>query len=131
MLTRSIVDLELWDGRHVWSWGTLDGLPVFKWGHVPDGLLTLAQLHDHEPPLQRRRGQEPYAVLAWRGGRRTASLWRVDQAVPRQTFTPARRAALTLAYLANCRCRCGRELDYYARVHGCAECDGREVACNA
>jgi hypothetical protein len=61
-------------------------------------------------------------VLVWRGGRRTANLWRVDQAVPRQSFTPRRRAALTLAYLAQHVCKCGQERDYYARVHGCDDC---------
>lgn len=119
-----ITEVELWDGRIVWCWGTVDGLPAFRWGHVPDGLLTLAQLHERD--LQRRRRQDPYAVLVWRGGRRTANLWRVDQAVPRQPFTPRRRASLTLAYLAQHVCRCGREHDYYARVHGCAQCSPAE-----
>lgn len=117
---RKIDIVELWDGRTAWCWGRTDGLPAFRWGHVPDGLLTLAQLHKRD--LQRRRGQEPYGVLVWRGDRRTANLWRVDQAVARQPFTPRRQASLTLAYLAQHFCACGQEHDYYARVHGCADC---------
>lgn len=120
MLSRTITPAELWDGRHVWSWGTIDGLPAFRWGHVPGGLVTLSQLHQRG--MQRRRGQEPYAVLVWRSrrfGQRIANLWRVDQAIPRQPFTPRRRAALTMAYLTRFRCLCGRELDHYARRDLC------------
>lgn len=120
MIPVAVTEIELWDGRVVWSWGSADGLPAFRWGWAPEGLLTLDQLHAAD--LQRSRGQDPYAVLVWRGGRRTASLYRVDQAVQLQEFTPRRRASLTLAYLAQHVCRCGREYDYYARVLGCAEC---------
>lgn len=115
----TIQNHELWDGRVTWSWGRIDGLPAFRWGWAPDGLLTLAQLH--WIGLQRRCGQEPYGVLVWGRGR-TANLWRVDEAVPRQPFTPRRRASLTLAYLANLTCWCGRECEYYVRVHGCEAC---------
>lgn len=104
-------DFELWDGRRWWVWGRIDGLPAFEYGHAPTGLATLSQLHQRG--LQRRRGQEPYAVLFWRGGRRTATLWRVDQAVPLQPFTSRRRAALALAYLARHQCARGHEADHY------------------
>ncbi|MCI2423890.1 hypothetical protein MOQ72_41470 [Saccharopolyspora sp. K220] len=120
MSPNPITEVELWDGRVVWSWGRVDGLPAFTWGNAPEGLVTLAQLH--AGGLQRCRGQEPFAVLVWRGGSRTANLWRADEAVPLQEFTPRRRAALTLAYLAQHVCACGVEHDYYARVHGCVDC---------
>lgn len=115
----ALTEVALWDGRVVWSWGSVEGVPAFHWGWAPEGLLTLAQLHAQG--LQRHRGQEPYAVLVWRGGRRTASLYRADQAVRLQEFTERRRASLTLAYLAQHVC-CGREHDYYARALGCSEC---------
>lgn len=116
-------EVELWDGRRVWSWGSVDGLPAWRWGWAPSGVVTRRQLH--EQGLQRARRQDPVGVLTWfsrRWGPRTANLYRVDQAVAKQPFTSRRRASLTLAYLAQHVCRCGREHDYYARVLGCVHC---------
>ncbi|MEU5852514.1 RRQRL motif-containing zinc-binding protein [Saccharopolyspora shandongensis] len=114
---RTLTNVELWDGRNVWCHGRIDGLPAFKWGQAPAGLATLAQLHAATPKLQRRRGQDPYAVLFWwsrRFGRRTANLYRVDQAVPAQPMTPRRHEALFKAYLAHFICRsCGQEQAEY------------------
>lgn len=117
-----LTETELWDGRRVWSWGLVDGLPAWRWGWAPSGVATRRQLH--EQGLQLARRQEPAGVLIWKSrfGQRTANLYREDQAVRLQEFTPRRRASLTLAYLAQHVCRCGREHDYYARVLGCAQC---------
>lgn len=117
-----ITDVELWDGTSTWCWGFIDGLPAFRWGWAPSGVATRRQLH--EQGLQLAPRQDPVAVLTWtsRFGKRTANLYRIDRAVRLQEFTPRRRASLTLAYLAQHVCRCGREYDYYARVLGCAAC---------
>lgn len=123
---RKITDVELWDGRTVWSWGTIDGLPAFKWGWAPEGLATRDQLHGMEPQLQLSRNQDPYAVLIWNGpyGFRTADLYRTDQAAPKQPFTFRRKASLTLAYLAHFWCTSGHEVDRYVhpRHRMCADC---------
>ena len=68
-------------------------------------------------------------MLIWRRARRTATLWRVDESVPRQPFTPRRRAALTLAYLAHFRCARGHESEHYVHPHyglctTCLDADG-------
>lgn len=121
-------DHELWDGRRVWVWGSIDGLPAWPWKQAPAGLATRAQLH--EQGLQLSRHQDPYGVLFWRSrrfGARTANLYRLDQARPRQPFTPARRAALTLAYLARHQCCRGHEAGHYVDPQSrlCRDC--REV----
>ena len=117
---------ELWDGRIVWSWGEIDGLPAFRWKWAPTGLATKNQLQSQR--LRRSCGQDPYAVLFWysrRFGFRTASLYRIDQAIPSREMTPRWRASLTMAYLAHCTCHvCGHEHDRYLptsawRCSGC------------
>lgn len=112
--TASIQDHELFDGRHVWCWGAIDGLPAFKYGWAPSGLATRRQL---QAQRLRRRGQDPYGVLFWhsrRFGARTAELYRIDQAIPSREMTPRWRAALAMAYLAHCTCRgCGHEHNGY------------------
>lgn len=113
--TTSIQNHELWDGRNVWCWGAIDGLPAFKYGWAPDGMATRNQLQQRR--LRRSRGQDPYGVLFWhskRFGQRTANLYRLDQAIPSRPMTPRWRASLAMAYLAHCTCRgCGREHDGY------------------
>lgn len=122
----SIQDHALWEGRTVWSWGFIDGLPTFKYGWAPTGLLTKNQLQAQR--LRRSVGQYLYGVVFWhsrRFGFSTASLYRIDQAIPSREMTPRWRASLTKAYLAHCTCRrCGREHDYYLptsawRCSGC------------
>lgn len=121
-----IQDYELWDGSATWCWGTVDGLPAFKYGWAPSGLATRAQLQQRR--LRRSRGQEPYGVVFWRSARfgfRVVDLYRVDQAIPSRPMSPRWRASLSLAYLAHCTCRvCGREADGYlpTSIWACALC---------
>lgn len=123
---KTIEDHALWDGRTVWCWGHIDGLPAFKYGWAPDGLATRSQFQQRR--LRRSRGQDPYAVLFWRSRRfgfNAVDLYRVDQAIPSREMTPRWRASLTMAYLAHCTCCvCGREHDGYLptsewRCSGC------------
>ncbi|MGW1341787.1 RRQRL motif-containing zinc-binding protein [Kribbella sp. NPDC002412] len=54
-------------------------------------------------------GQEPYALLVWRGGKRWAWLYRLDLARPSRTASPAQLNALDKAMEARRTCQqCGR-----------------------
>src|ERR1044072_8640365 len=78
-------DVELWDGRIIWCYGFRDGLPVWKWGTAPAGLVTRTQLW--EQGLRRRRGQDPVGLLVFRKrgcGEQVGELFRADLAVPRR-----------------------------------------------
>lgn len=116
MPRRKIENCELWDGRNVWCWGQIDGLPAFKWGWAPDGLATRDQIHRMSPKRQLSRGQDPYAVLFWHSSRfgfRTANLYRVDQTRRAFPETPARRRARRQAYLAHFQCAAGHRSPRY------------------
>lgn len=108
-------EVELWDGRWVLCRGLRDGLPVFGWGDAPAGLVTRSQLAEQR--LRRRRGQDPVALLVFRKrgcGEQVAELFRVDQAVPSRTRTPALLASVEAMNKAHRTCRrCGREFDRY------------------
>lgn len=127
-MSGGIQNCELWDGRHAWCWGYVDGLPAFRWGWAPTGLATRRQLQQRR--LRRSRGQDPYGVLVWnsrRFGSRTADLYRVDQAIPSREMTPRWRASLAMAYLAHCTCRgCGQEFNSYlpTSIWRCSETCG-------
>lgn len=101
--------VELWDGR--WVFGRIeDGLPTFRWGWAPSGLLTRRQLRARG---LRPGGQEPVALLKWRRGRRWAALYRLDLAQPRRECSHAQLAALGAALAARRRCtECGRDAGY-------------------
>lgn len=120
---------ELWDGRHWWKWGEIDGLPAFAYGHAPSGLATRAQLHQQGRRLA--RNQDPYAVLFWqssRFGRRTANLYRADESIPAYPETPARQESRRRAYAARFRCARGHRSDRYVdpETRLCGPC--RDVA---
>lgn len=104
-------DIELWDGRHTWCRGYRDGLPVWRWGDAPAGLVTARQLREQR--LRRRRGQDPYGLLIWRKrgcGEQVAELYRIDQAVPARRQTPAVLASIEAMCRAHRICRsCGRD----------------------
>lgn len=106
-------DVELWDGRVVWCDGFREGLPVWRWGSAPAGLVTARQLREQR--LRRRRGQEPFGLLVWRKrgcGEQVAELYRVDLAVPSRTMTPAVLASIEAMCRAHRVCRaCGTESD--------------------
>lgn len=119
-------EIELWDGRHTWCWGYRDGLPVWRWGWAPSGLVTARQLREQR--LRRRRGQDPYGLLIWRRrgcGEQVAALYRIDLAVPARRQTPAVLASIDAMCRAHRICRsCGRDTGYWLPMSTwrCDEC---------
>jgi hypothetical protein len=104
----ALVDLELWDGRHVWCSGYREGLPWWGWGWAPTGLATKSQLHGRK--LRLRPRQDPYGLIVWKRGRRTAELYRVDQALPSRRMSTRWLAAIAAMQRAHRTCRrCGTD----------------------
>lgn len=99
----ALVDLQLWDGRNVWCHGHREGLPWWRWGWAPDGLHTRRQLHAAGRRLA--RGQDPYGLIVWKRGKRTAALYRLDLTLPAARVTPAKRAAVAAMEQARRTCR--------------------------
>lgn len=109
---RSLHDHQLWDGTHTWCRGVRDGLPVWRWGEAPAGLVTRSQLRAQR--LRLGRGQDPYGLLEWAGGRRTAELFRIDLAVPARVYSSAVAASVAAMCAAHRTCRrCGAVSDRY------------------
>ncbi|GAB7192802.1 hypothetical protein NUM3379_35110 [Kineococcus sp. NUM-3379] len=82
----------------------------FRWGCALDGLATRRQL---TAAGLRPGGQEPCAEVRWRRGRRWAQLYRVADAKPKRTATPAQLQALERAMVARRTCRsCNRDAGY-------------------
>jgi hypothetical protein len=95
---------------------------AFKFGLAPAGLATRRQL---SACGLRPGGAQPVAWLSWRRGRRFAYLYRLDLAVPKREFTPARQAALALAMRARRTCPdCGIDAGYVipTRYGVCLDC---------
>jgi len=118
-----LIDLELWDGRNVWCNGYREGLPWWKWRTAPSGLVTLSQLHARR--LRRRPRQDPYGLLVWKRGRRTAELYRLDLAIPARSMSARWLASIEAMGRAHRTCRrCGRQFDRYlpTSTWRCAEC---------
>lgn len=124
----ALADVELWDGRITWCRGFHGGLPVWKFGEAPAGLVTPRQLREQR--LRAARGQEVYGLLAWRGGRRFADLYRVDLTVPARRYTPAVAASVEAMCRAHRTCRdCGRDTGRWLptstwRCDDCADTTG-------
>ncbi|WP_431910059.1 RRQRL motif-containing zinc-binding protein [Amycolatopsis thermoflava] len=107
----ALLDLELWDGRHTWCHGYREGLPWWRWGWAPAGLRTRRQIHAAGRRLA--RGQDPYGLIVWKRGRRTAALYRLDLTLPAARVTPAKRAAVAAMERARRTCRrCQRQRPY-------------------
>lgn len=51
------------------------------------------------------RGQDPYGLVVWSRGRRTAELYRLDQTLPAARYTPAKRAAVAAMERGRRTCR--------------------------
>ncbi|MFG1818539.1 RRQRL motif-containing zinc-binding protein [Kribbella sp. NPDC049174] len=115
------VYVELWNGKYALGWEHY-GTPVFKFGWAPAGLATRRQLRAvHMCP----GGQEPYALLAWRKGKRWAWHYRLDLAKPSRRATPAVLNALDKAMRARRTCgQCHREQTYCIPTS-----DGRCIDC--
>ncbi len=107
-----------WAQGRVLTRGAVNGLPVLTWGGADRGqLATTRQLRDLG---LRPGGAEPVAVLVFghrQPGRREvehARLYRIAEAAPKRTATPAQRAAIDRALAARRTCRrCHQEQDYY------------------
>lgn len=113
--------IELWNGKFALGWD-LNGTPVFKFKWAPGGLATRRQLRAMR---MCPGGQEPYALLVWRGGQRWAWLYRLDLARPSRTASPDQLNALDKAMRARKTCGlCGQVRDYCIPTS-----DGRCVEC--
>lgn len=113
--------------------GELYGIPTYHWKNAPEGLATRRQL---AAKGLRKGGQDIAAqVLRARKWRPTeplaAYLYRIDQAKPQFTKTPAKLAAVWTAAHSRKKCDgpCARkwpELEYVPRFGLCNECrDGK------
>jgi hypothetical protein len=117
----ALVDLELWDGRHTWCHGYREGLPWWRWGWAPRELRTRKQIHAAGRRLA--RGQDPYGLIVWKRGKRTAALYRLDQTWPSRRKTPALLASVEAMERARrtcrrCRTTCERRLPTSTRMCG-------------
>jgi hypothetical protein len=102
--------------------GATYGLPTYPYKFAPAGLATLRQLRAQG---LRPGGQTIAAQILWRKGKRCAYLYRIDQAKPKRTATPAQVAAIGRALTARRTCpTCAQVKDYYIpRRHGeCLDC---------
>jgi hypothetical protein len=101
--------IRLWDGL-AWLGRWVDGFPAFGFRWAPSGLATRRQLR---ATGLCPGGQEPYALLLWRQGRRFAYLYRLDLARPKRVSTARQRTALDRAMARRRRCRtCGQDAGY-------------------
>ncbi|GAA0613112.1 RRQRL motif-containing zinc-binding protein [Kribbella sandramycini] len=113
--------IELWNGKQALGWDH-HGTPVFKFRWAPGGLATRRQLRAMR---MCPGGQEPYALLVWRNGKRWAWLYRLDLAKPSRTASPAQLNALDKAMAARRTCgRCHQEQTYCIPTS-----DGRCIDC--
>ncbi|MPZ67345.1 MAG: hypothetical protein GEU83_18195 [Pseudonocardiaceae bacterium] len=118
-----------WSDGQILTRGSVDGLPALTWGRADrEALATARQLRELG---LRPAGADPVAVLVFghrREGRRPveyASLYRIDEAAPKRTATPAQREAIERALGARRTCqRCGQQQDYYlsTRSRMCGPC---------
>ncbi|MEV2278522.1 RRQRL motif-containing zinc-binding protein [Nocardiopsis sp. NPDC049922] len=107
--------------------GSRYGLPTYPWGMAwvaDDGLATRKQLS----AMGLRPGtSEPVAQLMWfsrraRGGVRTAALYRIDQALPKEEFTEARARGLAAAMRARRTCPTCRLVFVYVIPTSLGQC---------
>jgi hypothetical protein len=101
--------------------GVRYGIPTFPWWGAPDGYATLRQLRAQG---LRPGGQPVVAQILWRGvgGTRAAYLYRVADAKPKRTATPAQLRAIRAALAARMRCPTCREVRPYFIPRSLGEC---------
>ncbi|MFI5614696.1 RRQRL motif-containing zinc-binding protein [Amycolatopsis sp. NPDC051903] len=108
-------DVQLWDGTWTWCYGFRDGLPVWKWGTAPAGLVTKSQLWEQQ--LRRRRGQDPFGLLVFRKrgcGEQVGELFRIDLALASRRKSTRWLASIEAMRRAHRTCRrCGTEFEHY------------------
>lgn len=118
--------IPLWDGREAFGrW--VDGLPAFRFGWAPAGLMTRRQLRERGLCPG---GHGPFALLVWKDDKQWAHLYRVDLAAPKRVPTLRQRAALAKAMRARRWCPgCGRDVGYCVstRLGICDRCDERQA----
>ncbi|MFK4084021.1 RRQRL motif-containing zinc-binding protein [Kribbella sp. NPDC020789] len=113
--------IELWNGKYALGWDYF-GTPLFRFRWAPAGLATRRQLRAMR---MCPGGQEPYALLAWRKGKRWAWLYRLDLAKPSRPASPAQLNALDKAMQARRPCgQCGQVQTYRIPTS-----DGRCIDC--
>lgn len=107
-----------------------NGLPTWRYGHAPAGLLTRRQMRaaDLAPG-----GAEPVAQVVWRHRRHEvrALLWDRDELVTKRIPTPAQLVAVGLALAARRWCpACARDVGYCLQtsVGVCVDCAFPELA---
>ena len=109
----AVVEVTLPDGRAVWADGLLGGLPVWKWGTAPIGLLTDRQLARER---LRINGQDPVGLVVWHRtgcGEQAARLFDVNKAAEIRPMTPGRRRTVEAMLAARRRCSvCGPVAGY-------------------
>jgi hypothetical protein len=103
-------EVELWTGDWVRCEGFRDGLPWWRYGDAPKGLVTKTQLWEQK--LRRRRGQDPVALLIFRKrgcGEVVSELFRIDLALPSRPMSPRWAASIQAMQRAHRTCvDCGR-----------------------
>lgn len=111
MAFSGLEETVLWDGRITWCAGFLGGLPVWRYGDAPKGLVTKSQLREQH--LRRHRGQEPvgYLIYRWTGREpRFTELYRIELALLSRPMSDNWRASIDAMQRAHRTCReCGVE----------------------
>jgi hypothetical protein len=127
----ALKSLTLWDGTHTFCMGRREGLPYWRYHWAPQGLRTRKQLHAAGRRLG--RGQEPYGMIVWRRGRRTALLYREDLTWPARTKTAALLASVEAMERARRTCKaCGTTYSYRlsTKTRTCGPCMEAADACD-
>jgi hypothetical protein len=113
--------IELWNGQQALGWDH-HGTPVFRFRWAPAGLVTRRQLRAMR---MCPGGQEPYALLMWRNGKRWAWLYRLDLARSSRVPSPAQLNALDKAMQARRTCGLCKAVTSYCIPTS----DGRCIDC--
>jgi hypothetical protein len=105
--------------------GDTHGIPTYPWRCAPQGYATIRQLRAQG---LRPGGQQIRAQILWRHRKtvRTAHLYRIADAKPKRTASPAQLDAIAKALRARRTCpSCGQERNYYipTSLGCCLSCD--------
>lgn len=105
--------------------GDKHGIPTYPFRCAPNGYATARQLRTQS---LRPGGQHVQAQILWRHKKqvRVAHLYRVSDALPKRTATPAQEHAIAKALRARRTCpSCNHEMDYYipTSLGCCLDCD--------
>ena len=114
-ITRAVVEVTLPDGRRVWADGTYNGLPIWRWGTAPLGLLTPRQLKEQRlaPTANSLVGHLAYHRAG--AGQQLADLHDVDQAREVEPMTEGRWRTIFAMLAARRVCTICGPVDHYTR----------------